>query len=46
MPAELLQTFPDEAFQRVLCVVAHPDDVEYGASAAGAAWTARGVEVT
>jgi LmbE family N-acetylglucosaminyl deacetylase len=30
----------------VLCVVAHPDDVEYGTSSAVAAWTARGVEVT
>lgn len=29
----------------MLCVVAHPDDVEYGTSAAVAAWTARGVEV-
>lgn len=37
--------FPDDAFQRVLCVVAHPDDVEYGASSAVAAWTARGVDV-
>jgi LmbE family N-acetylglucosaminyl deacetylase len=36
---------PDESFQRVLCVVAHPDDVEYGTSAAIARWTARGVEV-
>src|SRR5699024_4640569 len=31
--------------QRVLCVVAHPDDMEYGASAAVAAWTGAGVEV-
>lgn len=29
----------------MLCVVAHPDDMEYGASAAVAEWTARGVEV-
>jgi LmbE family N-acetylglucosaminyl deacetylase len=29
----------------VLCVVAHPDDMEYGTSAAVARWTARGVEV-
>jgi LmbE family N-acetylglucosaminyl deacetylase len=36
---------PDEAFQRVLCVVAHPDDVEYGTSSAVAAWTSRGVDV-
>ncbi|HYO38097.1 MAG TPA: PIG-L deacetylase family protein [Nocardioidaceae bacterium] len=37
--------FPDRAFQRVLCVVAHPDDVEYGTSSAVAAWTSAGVEV-
>ena len=34
-----------ESFQRVLCVVAHPDDTEYGTSAAVARWTARGIEV-
>jgi LmbE family N-acetylglucosaminyl deacetylase len=45
MAADLIVPFPDEAFRRVLCVVAHPDDVEYGASSAIAAWTARGVEV-
>ncbi len=37
-------TFPDDAFSRVLCVVAHPDDVEYGTSSAVAAWTAKGIE--
>jgi len=36
----------DGEFRRVLCVAAHPDDVEYGTSAAVAAWTARGVDVT
>lgn len=41
-----LETLPDERFRRVLCVVAHPDDMEYGTSAAVAAWTRRGVEVT
>ncbi|WP_420099517.1 PIG-L deacetylase family protein [Corynebacterium sp.] len=30
----------------VLCVVAHPDDMEYGASAAVAEWTDRGIPVT
>jgi len=40
-----LLTFPDDAFTRVLCVVAHPDDVEYGVSSAVASWTARGIEV-
>jgi GlcNAc-PI de-N-acetylase len=29
----------------VLCVVAHPDDVEYGASSAIAAWAAGCIEV-
>ncbi len=45
MTAEDVLPFPTEAFQRVLCVVAHPDDVEYGASSAVAAWTSQGVEV-
>jgi LmbE family N-acetylglucosaminyl deacetylase len=37
--------FRDDDFSRLLCVVAHPDDVEYGTSSAVAAWTARGVDV-
>jgi LmbE family N-acetylglucosaminyl deacetylase len=41
-----LPPLPDNAFRSVLCVVAHPDDVEYGTSAAVAAWTAGGVEVS
>lgn len=45
MTAEDVLPFPADAFQRVLCVVAHPDDVEYGTSSAVAAWTSRGVEV-
>jgi len=45
MPDELVPPFSDDDFRRVLCVVAHPDDVEYGTSSAVAAWTARGVEV-
>lgn len=40
-----LPALPEDMFQRVLCVVAHPDDVEYGTSAAVARWTARGIEV-
>ncbi len=40
-----LQRLPDEDFRRVLCVVAHPDDVEYGTSAAVAKWIAQGAEV-
>jgi LmbE family N-acetylglucosaminyl deacetylase len=43
--ADALPALPDGSFRRVLCIVAHPDDVEYGTSAAVAAWTARGVEV-
>jgi LmbE family N-acetylglucosaminyl deacetylase len=42
---DALPALPDGSFRRVLCVVAHPDDVEYGTSAAVAAWTARGVDV-
>ena len=33
-------------FERVLAVVAHPDDMEYGASAAVAVWTDAGKTVT
>lgn len=42
----LLPPLPDEAWTRVLCVVAHPDDMEYGTSAAVAAWTERDIEVS
>ena len=41
-----LPPLPEDGIERVLCIVAHPDDMEYGASAAVAAWTAVGVEVT
>jgi len=43
--ADQLPALPDNTWSRVLCVVAHPDDMEYGASAAVATWTGRGVEV-
>lgn len=42
----MVQEFTPEGIERMLCVVAHPDDMEYGASAAVAMWTSRGVEVT
>jgi LmbE family N-acetylglucosaminyl deacetylase len=45
MLPEAVAPFPEDAFRRVLCVVAHPDDVEYGTSSAVAAWTGRGIEV-
>jgi LmbE family N-acetylglucosaminyl deacetylase len=35
----------DETIERVLVVVAHPDDAEYGTSAAVATWTSAGVDV-
>lgn len=40
-----VEQLPDN-LSRVLCIVAHPDDMEYGASAAVSAWTGRGVEVS
>ena len=40
-----LEPFPDD-FGSVLCVVAHPDDIEYGTSAAVAKWTGAGKTVT
>jgi LmbE family N-acetylglucosaminyl deacetylase len=45
MATEPVHPFSSEDFRRVLCVMAHPDDVEYGTSSAVAAWTARGVDV-
>ncbi|MFB9377083.1 PIG-L deacetylase family protein [Kineococcus gynurae] len=42
--AEELRPFPAE-FDRVLAVVAHPDDVEWGMAAAIAGWTAAGRHV-
>ena len=45
MTTPQVKTLPDQTFQRVLCVAAHPDDLEYGTSAAVATWTARGVDV-
>jgi len=32
----------DETWQRALCIVAHPDDMEFGAAAAVARWTRQG----
>ncbi len=45
MTTALVPPFADDAFGSVLCVVAHPDDVEYGISSAVAAWTSRGIDV-
>jgi LmbE family N-acetylglucosaminyl deacetylase len=35
----------DESWERALAVVAHPDDLEYGAAAAVARWTRQGKQV-
>ncbi len=40
-----METFPDD-WTRALCIVAHPDDLEYGAAAAIARWTAAGKHVS
>lgn len=40
-----LLPFPQD-WRSALCVVAHPDDIEYGTAAAVAAWTSAGKEVT
>jgi LmbE family N-acetylglucosaminyl deacetylase len=40
-----VETFPDD-WTRALCIVAHPDDLEYGAAAAIAHWTAAGKHVS
>jgi len=36
----------DETWERALCVVAHPDDLEFGAAAAVARWTGQGKAIT
>lgn len=43
--APALPLLPEEGIERVLCVVAHPDDNEYGISAAVARWVHHGAEV-
>ncbi|WP_432559612.1 PIG-L deacetylase family protein [Granulicoccus sp. GXG6511] len=40
-----LPALPDAEWSRILCVVAHPDDLEYGTSAAVAQWTRQGKKV-
>ncbi|MFI0149371.1 PIG-L deacetylase family protein [Streptomyces lydicus] len=46
MPAEPHLSPMPKDWQRALAVVAHPDDLEYGAAAAVAEWTAAGREVS
>lgn len=40
-----LAALDESSFDSVLCVVAHPDDIEYGMAAAVAAWTGAGKTV-
>lgn len=35
----------DESWNRALCIVAHPDDMEFGAAAAVARWTGQGKSI-
>ena len=35
----------DDEVQRALVIVAHPDDVDFGAAGTVATWTAAGIEV-
>ena len=41
-----LQPLDEDGVESVLCVVAHPDDIEYGTSAAVARWTDAGTRVS
>ena len=41
-----LPIFDDDDVNRLLCIFAHPDDMEYGASAAVAKWTGQGKAVS
>src|SRR5688500_17520206 len=40
-----LELIDDDGWSRVLAIVAHPDDLEYGAASAVARWTSRGCQV-
>ena len=44
-PAGLLPTVPED-WDTALAVVAHPDDIEYGAASAVARWTDQGKSVS
>jgi len=44
MPSPMLSRFPD-GWDRAVAVVAHPDDLEYGAASAIAQWTTAGKDI-
>lgn len=46
MPTDTPEVLSPSSDERVLCIVAHPDDMEYGCSAAVAEWTDAGATVT
>jgi LmbE family N-acetylglucosaminyl deacetylase len=47
MPQDLPQLEPlEDSFTSVLCVVAHPDDIEYGTAAAVHRWVGEGASVS
>jgi len=41
-----MNALPDHEIERALVVAAHPDDVDFGAAATVAVWTAAGISVT
>ena len=43
-PPPPLETLPED-WERALCVVAHPDDMEFGGAAAVARWTKQGKQI-
>ncbi|HUZ21890.1 MAG TPA: PIG-L deacetylase family protein [Acidimicrobiales bacterium] len=45
-PAQARLPLLDEGWHRVLAVVAHPDDLEFGAASAVARWTSQGKQVS
>jgi LmbE family N-acetylglucosaminyl deacetylase len=45
-PITLALVIEDKDVERVLCVMAHPDDVDYGLGGTVANWTDAGIEVT
>jgi LmbE family N-acetylglucosaminyl deacetylase len=44
--ASLAGVIEDSAVERILCVMAHPDDVDFGLAGTVANWTDAGIEVT
>src|SRR5262245_66565792 len=36
----------DEGVERILLVVAHPDDIDFGTAGSVAVWTGKGIDVT